>query len=112
MRTDQEKRNDIFIVRLTGNLDIESAPEFKKTLSKTLSAPGAKVLINLSDVDYVDSSGLATFVEMLKAVRTSGGKLKLSNVSSKVLGLFEITKLDKLFDISETEELALDSFEE
>lgn len=110
MRINQETKGDIAVVRPQGNLDIESAPDFKKKLAGTLNASGAKVLIDLAAVDYVDSSGLATFVEMLKIVRTAGGVLKLSSVSSKVRGLFEITKLDSLFDIAENEDQALEAF--
>jgi anti-sigma B factor antagonist len=61
-------------------------------------------------VDYVDSSGLATLVEVLKKLRAYGGKLKLASLSEKVKGLFEITKLTKLFDIASDETSAIGSF--
>ena len=71
-----------------------------------------KIVINFKDVSYIDSSGLATLVELLKGLRSYGGRLKLSNLSTKVKNLFEITKLEKLFDISLTEEEAIKSFKE
>ena len=68
------------------------------------------MVINFEKVSYVDSSGLATIVEIFKKLRAYGGALKLVNLSPKVKGLFEITKLEKLFDISDDEEEAIKSF--
>ncbi|MBU1895219.1 MAG: STAS domain-containing protein, partial [Candidatus Omnitrophica bacterium] len=61
--------------------------------------------------DYIDSSGLATLVEILKSLNKQGGKLKLTNLSVKVKGLFEITKLTQLFDILDKEDEAINSFD-
>jgi len=58
----------------------------------------------------VDSSGLATLVEVLKNMRSYGGRLRLVNPSSKIRSLFEITKLEKLFDIMSNEEEAVSTF--
>ena len=69
-----------------------------------------KIVVNLNGVSYVDSSGLATLVEMLKRTRTYGGKMRLSDLASKVKSLFEITKLEKLFEIYSTEEEAKANF--
>jgi anti-sigma B factor antagonist len=68
------------------------------------------MVINFSKVTYVDSSGLATLVEILKLMRTYGGKMRLSNLSPKIKSLFEITKLEKLFDIVADEAQALSNF--
>ncbi len=110
MQINLEEKNDIAVYRVTGDIDIESSPEVKKFFDKVAKEQRSKVLVNLKEVNYVDSSGLATLVEIFKNLRTYGGKLKLSNLSAKVNGLFEITKLDKLFDISEEEDDALSSF--
>jgi anti-sigma B factor antagonist len=67
-------------------------------------------VVNLLNVAYVDSSGLATLVEAHQKIKSAGGKLKLTNLSPKVKGLFEITKLEKLFDIQPNEEEAVKSF--
>ena len=110
MQIDVEEKSDISIFRMAGDIDINSSPEVKKSFDRAISEKKEKIVINLKDVGYVDSSGLATLVEVLKNLRSYGGKLKLSNLSSKVMGLFEITKLDKLFDIVDEEDKALVSF--
>lgn len=105
-----DQKNNVWVCRMNGEIDINTAPQIKKVFDKILSEKREKILINFKEVSYVDSSGLATLVEMLKNIRSYGGKLKLSNLSSKIRGLFEITKLEKLFDISNNEEEALNSF--
>ena len=105
-----EEKNGITVCRMTGDIDINTSPEFKKALDEAIGSKKDKIVINLSEVRYVDSSGLATLVEVLKNMRAYGGKLKLVSLSDKVRGLFEITKLDKLFDIVADEDSAVNSF--
>ncbi len=110
MQINVEEKNGISVFRMEGDIDINTSPEVKKSLDQAISAKKDKIVINLGKVGYVDSSGLATLVEILKNLRGYGGKLKLTNLSPKVMGLFEITKLNKLFDIADGEENALNSF--
>ena len=110
MQINVEEKNGISIFRVEGDIDINSSPGVKKSFDKVISEKKDKIVINLKDVGYVDSSGLATLVEVLKNMRGYGGKLKLTNLSPKVMGLFEITKLNKLFDIVAEESDALSSF--
>ena len=110
MKICQEDKDGVLVVRVTGDIDINTSPDVKKTFDRTISGKPQKVIINLKEVNYVDSSGLATLVEILKNMRANGGKLKISNLSQKVKGLFEITRLDKLFDISGEEQEAMESF--
>lgn len=110
MQIRTEEKNGISVFRMNGDIDINTSPEVKKSFDQAMSSKSVKVVINLKDVSYVDSSGLATLVEILKNLRSYGGKLKLSNLSVKVRGLFEITKLDKLFDIVADEDDAVSSF--
>lgn len=110
MRVDLQEKNDVLIFKIDGDIDINTSPEVKKSFDKSISEKKAKILVDLKDVSYVDSSGLATLVEILKNMRAYGGKFKLINLSDKVKSLFEITKLDKLFDIQADEESAINSF--
>jgi anti-sigma B factor antagonist len=105
-----EDKNGVAVCAIMGDIDINSSPELKKSFDQIIKAKKDKVLVNFSGVDYVDSSGLATLVEILKNMRSFGGKLKLAALSQKVLGLFEITKLNKLFDIASDEQEGLNSF--
>jgi len=110
MQVKMEEKNGIAVVRVNGDIDINTSPDIKKSFDQLIKDKKDKVVISFRDVDYVDSSGLATLVEILKKLRSYGGKLKLTNFSAKVLGLFEITKLNKLFDIVDDEATAIDSF--
>lgn len=110
MQMNSEEKNGILVFKITGDIDINSSPDMKKGFEKIFREKKNRIVIDLKSVGYVDSSGLATIVEILKNMRVYGGKLKLSGLSDKVRGLFEITKLDKLFDISDTCETAVNSF--
>jgi len=105
-----EMKNDLAICHIDGEIDINTSPDIKKSLDKLLSKKVVKIIINLTKVSYVDSSGLATLVEILKNMRSYGGKMKISNMSPKVKSLFEITKLDRLFDIVPDEQEAINTF--
>ncbi|MCK4851644.1 MAG: STAS domain-containing protein [Candidatus Omnitrophica bacterium] len=111
MQVKLEDKSGVSVVFVKGDIDINTSPDIKKFFDELIKDRKEKVVINLGDVSYVDSSGLATFVEILKKLRSYGGKLKLTNLSSKVRGLFEITKLTKLFDIFDEETAAIGSFQ-
>lgn len=105
-----DEKDGVSVCHVDGEIDINTAPNVKKAFDKIIKEKKAKIVINLEKVAYIDSSGLATLVELLKNFRTYGAKLKLVSLSAKVKSLFEITKLEKLFDIFEKEEEALKSF--
>lgn len=105
-----ETKNGLIVCYVDGEIDINTSPGLKKSFDKLIGSKAPKVVVNLSKVTYVDSSGLATLVEILKNMRSYGGRLRLSDMSSKVKSLFEITKLEKLFDIAAGEEEAISTF--
>ena len=110
MQVKIEEKDGIKICYAEGDIDINSSPQVKKSFDKLTQTKSPKVIINLEKVGYIDSSGLATLVEILKNFRGFGGKLKLCNLSNKVRSLFEITKLEKLFDIKDSEAEAISTF--
>jgi anti-sigma B factor antagonist len=110
MSVKTEVKNGLTVCYVEGEMDINSSPVIKKTFDKILSKKEPKLVINFSKVTYVDSSGLATLVEILKNMRSYGGKMRLTNLSPKIKSLFEITKLEKLFEILADEEEAVATF--
>lgn len=110
MQINFSERNGVSICRIDGEIDINSAVEVKRAIDRLIRDKKPKIVINMDKVAYIDSSGLATLVELLKNFRKYGGKLKLSGLSEKVKSLFEITKLEKLFDIAQSEEEAVSAF--
>jgi len=105
-----EAKNGLTVCHVDGEIDINSSPQIKKSFDKLISQKTPKLVINLSKVTYVDSSGLATLVEILKNMKSYGGRMRLACMSSKVKSLFEITKLEKLFEIMVDEESAVATF--
>ena len=105
-----ENKEGLAVCHVVGEIDINSSPDIKKAFDKLISKKEPKIVINFAKVTYVDSSGLATLVELLKNMRAYGGRMRLANLSPKVKSLFEITKLDKLFEILADEAEAISTF--
>ena len=97
-------KEGVMVFQVNGEINISTSPELKKQFEKQ---PSKKIVVDLTEVPYVDSSGLATLVEILKRTKLQGGNLGLSGLSDKVRSLFEITKLDKLFQVFKTQDDAV-----
>ncbi len=103
MKIAQRQKDKVEYFELTGDLDFGTSPELREKLHQVFSRPSSKVIINLKNVPYIDSSGLATFVDALKKSKQSGGSLVLTDLTPAVLSVFEIAKLDKIFTITASE---------
>ena len=97
-------KEGVLVFQVNGEINISTSPELKKQFEKQ---PSKKVVVDLEKVGYIDSSGLATLVEILKKTKSQGGSLGLSGMSDKVKSLFEITKLDKLFLVFRSQDEAV-----
>ena len=106
MNVKSYEQDGIAVFQVNGEINISTSPELRKMFEKE---PRKKIVIDFEKVVYIDSSGLATLVEMLKRARTQGGSLGLAGMSDKVKSLFEITKLDKLFSIFQDTKDAVDA---
>lgn len=69
-----------------------------------------KILLNFSNVEYLSSAALGKFITLNKKVQTAGGKLVMCNINEDIFEVFEITKLNKLFNIQKDEQTGLQSF--
>ena len=98
------EKEGVLVFQVDGEINIGSSQDLKKHFDKQSSK---KVVVDLEKVTYIDSSGLATLVEMLKKTKVQGGSLGLAGLSDKVRSLFEITKLDKLFLITRNQDEAV-----
>jgi len=91
-----------------GEIDLHNSPELRTALLDLLTRVNPKRLIlNLSQVPYMDSSAIAVLVEMLQKLRRAGGKIFLTNLQPRVKGLLEIARLDSIFVLVATDEDAL-----
>ena len=105
----QRVRNedDTTVLELLGDVDMQSSPGLRTQLLKLVEGRATTIIVNLAEVEFMDSSGLATLVEALQATRQRGGKLKLVNLCPRVRSIFEIARLDAIFEIFDTEAEAL-----
>ena len=110
MNINEKKSGDINVYCINGEIDITTSPDVRKMFDRVTKDKVSKIVLNLEKVNYIDSSGLATLVEGLQRMRTYGGKMRLTNLSPKVKSLFEITKLEKLFEIFPEEKQATEAF--
>ena len=100
--------DDVVILDLSGRITIgEGTLIIRDHLQKLLNAGDRKFLLNLSDVDYIDSSGLGELVTAFTTVRSQGGQLKLLNLTKRVQDLLQITKLLTVFEAFNSEAEAL-----
>lgn len=110
MNIREEKNNDITICALEGEVNINTSPELRKKFMSIIEANEKKILIDLTNVSYLDSSGLATFIEILQRLKKINGRLRFCNINERVRNILEITKLVNLFEIFESREEALKGF--
>jgi anti-sigma B factor antagonist len=96
------------IVLFNGEIDLESSPAARKILLKCFDNTG-NVIVDLSGVTYIDSSGVASLVEALQAAKKNGSQLSLAAVSEPTRRVLELARLDKVFAIYSSVDEALDN---
>jgi anti-sigma B factor antagonist len=101
----------IVILDLSGRITLGEGSVQLRDAIRDLVAQGQKnILLNLGDVNYIDSSGIGELVSAFTTVKNQGGQLKLLNLTKKVHDLLQITKLYTVFDIKDDEASAIGSF--
>ncbi|MCW5758009.1 MAG: STAS domain-containing protein [Phycisphaeraceae bacterium] len=106
-----QPRPEAVVLSLTGEVDLERSPDLQVTLQEAfglLRGKGA-VVVDLSQVTYMDSSGVATLVRGLQLSRKKGVGLVLCSLQDRVRSIFEIARLDTVFPIASTLEEAIDT---
>ena len=103
--------NDVSIVDATGRVTLgEGASTLRDKLRAMLSEGHKKILLNLAEVSYLDSSGVGVLVSGFASITSQQGQLKLLNLTKRVKDLLLITKLLTVFEVFDDEELAVRSF--
>ena len=98
---------DIMVLTPTGRLDITTAWQFRLKLQECISGVTPHVVVNLSQVNFIDSSGLTSLVAGMRDADKVNGSFRICNVHPEAKLVFEVTMMDSVFDIYETEEEAL-----
>ncbi|WP_144394958.1 STAS domain-containing protein [Pleionea sediminis] len=92
------QNGDRTTVFLTGDVDLERSPEARKVLLDTVDQ-GQNLVVDMSEVNYIDSSGVASLVEALQASKKRNLNFSLTDVSEPALKVFKLARLEKVFDI-------------
>lgn len=102
-----ERLGDTTVVDVDGGLTVTNRGEFKECVLARLSAGDTDFIIDFTNSGYIDSSGLGVLVSLSKRIREENGRLKLAGLNQDLRTLFELTKLDTLFQIAESRAAAL-----
>ena len=97
------------VVVAAGDIDLRHSAEFQRVLLEVLQAGPKRIVVDLSGVGYMDSSGVASLVKLLARVRRRQVDLKLAGMTRRVRSVFEITRLDTVFEIFASVQEALAS---
>jgi anti-sigma B factor antagonist len=115
--SDPKARNEIvsgqrldgenLLATLRGEVDLHNSPELRSALLAVITKHRfTRLILNLSQVPYMDSSAIAVLVEMLQKVKRGGGKICLTNLQPRVKGLLEIARLNTVFVLASDEDEA------
>jgi anti-sigma B factor antagonist len=105
------EQRGVTVVDLTGKIALgDTSQQLHSELRSLVEKGNENILINLSNVKMIDSSGLGTLVASYTTVERAGGQLKLTNLSDKASELMTITKLYTVFDVFDDEQAAINSF--
>ena len=107
MNVTREDHGKAAVFAVEGQVDMHTSPDLRQHLRKALEGRSTAVVVDLSHVAFIDSSGLATLIEALQGVGKYGGSLKLVGLSPAVKNLFRLSNLTSIFRICETRQEAL-----
>jgi anti-sigma B factor antagonist len=105
-----KKQGEVVVVDVEGQLIVGNRQELKQKVLDELEKGEKMILNEFSQTVNIYISGLGVLVSLSKKIREQGGELRLANLNDDLQTLFELTKLDTLFQISDTRERALESF--
>src|ERR1044072_5111298 len=102
------KEGDAVVVAVRGEIDLHNSPELRGDLLELLARQSpARLVLNLGQVPYMDSSAVAVLVEALQKIRKTGGRIYLTSLQPRVKGLLEIARLGTIFVITADEAEAM-----
>ena len=107
LNMDFTEEGEKLIITVMGDIDAYHSADFKKGIREKIGGfSGSKIVLDLSNVSYIDSAGLGSLVAILKDIRNAGKSLTLASLKPNVKRIFEMTRLDKVFKIVDTPEEA------
>lgn len=111
MKIESRTVGDVHVLDCSGKITLgEGTMAIRNTVREVVKNGGKKIILNLSDVNYIDSSGIGELVSTYTTVTNAGGQLKLLNLTKKIQELLSITKLLTVFSVYQSEQDAIASF--
>jgi len=107
MKVTQESQGTATLFIVEGQVDMHTSPELRGHLREALTNQASPLVVDLSQVAFIDSSGLATLIEALQAVGKYQGKLRLCGLTAEVRKLFDLAQLSTICDLRDTREAAV-----
>ncbi len=96
-------RSDISILRLKGFLDAHTAPNFEQAIQELIEENRYKIIVSMSDLNYISSAGLGVFMGFIEEIREKEGDIKLTNMTDKVFKVFDLLGFPALYKIFQAE---------
>jgi anti-sigma B factor antagonist len=98
----QSRQDDVATLKLSGEIDLHVSPRLRAVLMELAAEKTPALLLDFSDVQYIDSSGLATLIEYVRECKAYGGNVALFGLQPKVKMVFELVRLNELFKIADS----------
>jgi len=112
MKIISEQIGDVCVARIsTTSLTASNAKDFEREIEPLVKS-NDKIVMEMSEIDFIDSSGIGAILCVMKELSAKGGKLEICSISKPVRSIFELTRLHKILEIVNTKEEALRSFEQ
>jgi anti-sigma B factor antagonist len=106
----REDRSEVSILRLKGFLDAHTAPKFEQAIQQLLTERRYKIIVSMSDLNYISSAGLGVFMGFIEEIRDNKGDIKLSNLTEKVYKVFDLLGFPALYQIFKEENEAANKY--
>ena len=106
MQIEKSTANSATTLKITGEIDLHGSPALRAELQACAEEKTPVLLVDFTDVDYIDSSGLATFIEYVRGASPYHGKIALFGLKKKVRTIFDLVRLNELFTITDSAEAA------
>ncbi len=100
------------VVAVRGEIDLFTAPELKKTLQEAIENGATRVVVDLSETTFLDSTALGVLIGAVKRLRSRDGSLAIVNTDASIAKTFEITGLDQIFTILDTRDAAVQALDQ
>jgi anti-sigma B factor antagonist len=107
MQIEKFEENGVTTLKVSGEVDLHASPQLRAELQTCVGEKTPILLVDFGAVDYIDSSGLATFIEYLRDASAYAGKIALFGMKQKVRTIFDLVRLNELFTIADSADAAV-----